>query len=660
MLDTNCPQCGAALQFRSADLVAKVCAYCHSTVVRRGDVLENVGKAAEVPDDVSPLQLGVRGRDGDKRFEVVGRVRWRWADGAWNEWCCLFDSGGYAWLGEASGRWMLLEEVNTSAWSGGVVAALRAGRTVVPGDTATLGEIDYSVNDVQAVECIGAEGELPFPTPIGTKGISVDLQRPDGRAASIQTENGEVSAYVGRYVTLAEIRAAGPPSVRWLAAAEVRGVTATTRPLTCPNCGGQVALRAAGSTVSLVCEHCGSTLDTTSGELQVIAKAAAAMRAPEIPLGTRGTLDDVAWEVIGYQERSDGEVEWAEYLLFNPYEGYAFLADDGRRFSLGRMLAALPEADWRGLQHDGDRFRRFGDTYPVRTRFVVGEFYWRARVGEAVDETDYVTPGIMLSCEESGAERTWTRLEMQDWGVAERAFGLAPRTRDYAGTPAPHEPSPYAAAWRDARVLAALALAACLVIAIGTAFSTRVLQQQLSVPADERTHTQVLGPITVTGGREKVKIAAAASGLDNQWLDLDYALVNRATQESFDAYAASESYHGRDSDGAWSEGDSAPATGLASIPQGTYDLVVDAAAHRWTDPKASTVTGIFGSGDAAPVDAAIPVTVTVDRGGGFAGPFFLALVAIGLWPLIAWARHRSFEQRRLAPVTTDDDEDDDE
>ena len=436
----------------------------------------------------------------------------------------------------------------------------------------------------------------------------------------------------------------------------------TTRPLACPNCGGQVALRAAGSSVSLICEHCGSTLDATSGELAVIAKAAAAMCVPLIPLGTRGTLDGVVWEVVGYQERTDSEVLWSEYLLFNPYQGYAFLADDGRRFSLGKLLTVLPDADWRGLELAGQRFKRFGETYPVRTQFVVGEFYWRAAVGEQIDETDYVTPGTMLSCEESGSERTWTQLTMLDWGVAERAFGIEPRVVSYSGTPAPHERSPYATAWRDAKLIAALALAACLVIAIGTSSSQRALQQQLTVPADERTHSQVLGPITVTGAREKVKIEASAGGLDNQWLDLDYSLVNRATQQSYDAYAASESYHGRDSDGSWSEGDSSPNTGLASIPAGTYDLVVEAAAHRWTDPKAATgITGIFGSAsDPAPGAAVVPVTVTVERGGGFAAPFFLAIISLCIWPLIAFVRHGSWEARRMLPVTggSDDDEDD--
>lgn len=439
----------------------------------------------------------------------------------------------------------------------------------------------------------------------------------------------------------------------------------TVRALSCPNCGGTIALRAAGSTVSIVCEHCSSTLDATRPDLAVIVRANQALRRPPIALGTRGTLNGIAWEIVGYQERTDSEVSWGEYLLFNPYEGYAFLTDDGRRFSLGRLLAAMPQAASNGLSWDGRDFARFGWTYWVRTTFVVGEFYWRAKAGDRVQETDYVRPGAMLACEETGNERSWTQTVMQDWGVAERAFGLEPRRANYAGTPAPHEPSPYRRAYRDALMVAALALAACLVIAIGTAGSSRVLQRDLAIPLDERAHSTVLGPIVVTGAREKVKIVGRAGNLDNMWLDLDYSLVNRATQASYDAYGTAEYYHGRDSDGAWSEGNSAPTTGMAAIPQGTYDLVVEATAHRWIDPKAPSYTqSMFDpqtmSLGGAPAAPTLPVSISVDRGGGFAGPFWLALFAILAWPFIAWIRHKSFEQRRLAPVTASSDDDDDD
>jgi hypothetical protein len=207
VLDTSCPNCGAALRFRSADLAVKVCDYCHSTVVRRGEALELVGEAAEVPNDVSPLQLGVLGRDGDQEFELVGRVRWRWADGGWSEWLMLFADGSHGWLGESMGRYMLLRPAPEAA--GEAVAEIAARRPVRPGMTATIGGLEYAASDARPVIGAGSEGELPSPAPIGTEAVSVDLNRADGRTASLQNDGGTVQAYAGRYVTLADLRATG-------------------------------------------------------------------------------------------------------------------------------------------------------------------------------------------------------------------------------------------------------------------------------------------------------------------------------------------------------------------------------------------------------------------------------------------------------------------
>src|SRR3954447_3313474 len=88
----------------------------------------------------------------------------------------------------------------------------------------------------------------------------------------------------------------------------------TVKPVNCPNCGGTVNIRVAGITVSVICSHCGSTLDATSPDLQVIARADEALKTSEIPLGTRGTLRGKTWEVVGYMERTDEEIGWAEYL----------------------------------------------------------------------------------------------------------------------------------------------------------------------------------------------------------------------------------------------------------------------------------------------------------------------------------------------------------
>jgi hypothetical protein len=206
-----CPQCGAPIAFRSADLILRVCDYCRSAIVRDGETLRAAGKAAVVPDDVSPLRLGTRGRWQDQPFELIGRVRWRWSDGGWNEWLGLLADGRHFWLGEASGRFMLLEQLGRSSQGTGVVRAVQTRGTPEVGAEAAIDGVDYVVADVREAVCVASEGELPFVTTTGTKVLSVDLVANDGRCASVQREgNGkdaETHVYTGRFVSLAGIRA---------------------------------------------------------------------------------------------------------------------------------------------------------------------------------------------------------------------------------------------------------------------------------------------------------------------------------------------------------------------------------------------------------------------------------------------------------------------
>ena len=202
MLEANCPNCGAAVRFRSADLPVKVCDSCRSAIVRNGDHLQAMGKIAEVPEDVSPLQIGSRGMDDGIGFELIGRVRWRWSGGGWNEWLALGADGGTAWIGEAMGRFMLLRLAKPGPGNK-VVQRMQDDAKVVAGTSTTIAGTDYMVTDVKQAECAGSEGELPFSAPLGLTIRSVDLMGRDGRCASIQKDRGEVSLYTGHYASLA-------------------------------------------------------------------------------------------------------------------------------------------------------------------------------------------------------------------------------------------------------------------------------------------------------------------------------------------------------------------------------------------------------------------------------------------------------------------------
>ena len=57
-----------------------------------------------------------------------------------------------------------------------------------------------------------------------------------------------------------------PPTVTSAAAAPAPAV----RALSCPSCGGTINLRAAGYTVTVACQYCGSILDVANPDVRLI------------------------------------------------------------------------------------------------------------------------------------------------------------------------------------------------------------------------------------------------------------------------------------------------------------------------------------------------------------------------------------------------------
>lgn len=195
MAGLTCPQCGAPVPMRSGGMPYAVCGHCQTVIAREG--AQAVGTAAVLPYDISPIQLGTGGALDGARFTVVGRVRWGWADGAWNEWLLQLSDGTTRWLGEAMGQFQILaERPDLGEWP----LPIRLG------DSVTVDGQVMTASDIKQVECLGGEGDLPFPTPKDWRIESIDFRSPGGAALSVQRDGGRGMAYSGRYVELVELR----------------------------------------------------------------------------------------------------------------------------------------------------------------------------------------------------------------------------------------------------------------------------------------------------------------------------------------------------------------------------------------------------------------------------------------------------------------------
>ncbi|MBC7465750.1 MAG: DUF4178 domain-containing protein [Bdellovibrio sp.] len=194
-----CPSCSAEIQFSSSVALYCVCRYCRSQIFRNEQQVDLLGKQAELPEDVSPVQIFSEGEAFGKKFRVLGKVKMQWAGGTWNEWFLTYSDGTLGWLAEAQGKWILSTEKKEVVFPD--LEDIRVGRKF------TLDSVAFIYTDKKEATSYGFEGELPFLTVAGEKRFSVDLlSDKSNRFLSFEYSKDERKAFIGKYVTLTELK----------------------------------------------------------------------------------------------------------------------------------------------------------------------------------------------------------------------------------------------------------------------------------------------------------------------------------------------------------------------------------------------------------------------------------------------------------------------
>lgn len=515
MLSAECPNCGAPVAFQHAASAATVCGSCQSTVLREGaDELVLWGRVSAFARDLSPVQVGAQGTVGQRGFTVAGVLRRSRPGVRWNEWYVVFEDGGTGWLSEGNGFFQIF---------GGPLPGVRvpAAQRLSPGMELTLADTQWWVIEVAQASISAAEGELPFAVRGGEQRSYADLRSKDGKqTATIDYSDDDPQLWPGRIVSLTSLKMTGLRAFSgWsdpvLVATQGPDIDAK-RGLECPNCGGSLTLRAPGQSVQFTCEYCGSDLgidDVGDRSTATVLRAhEGSVWKPRLPLGRRGRLDDVEWEIIGAMKRAvrvDGvEYPWVEYYLHNPYRGSRFLVEDQRgHWNLVDRLPDVPTGQgysvWSRQRHGKELFRHFqGGRALVRN--VLGEFDWQVKQGDAVDTHDYVAPPFMLSREGDDHEVAWSRARYVPVPEVEKAFGVEVRK---AWGVAPNQPNPYDGRklWFTAMTGAAALFAGALLV---------VLLNVVIAKNDTLLNTQ----LTATGGTSDVWVTKpfeVAPGLRN-------------------------------------------------------------------------------------------------------------------------------------------------
>jgi Domain of unknown function (DUF4178) len=416
--ESACPGCGAAAAFRSAASTHAVCGYCQSTLVRHGDALENLGKAAETFDDYSPLQLYAQGEQGGKAFTLLGRLQYDSPTGRWMEWLAQFDDGRTRVLSEDNGSFVWLAPMKD------VNNVPDASRLTIGENYALLGSF-YTATAVQTIKCLAAQGEFCKPFALNAAFTHAELRSPDGTLLTIAYDADPPSVYLGKAVALDSLKLTG---LKDSSSAAIKG-----RQFNCPNCASPVEPKLETSK-AMTCAACHSIIDLSQGiggELRHALQDEPIR--PQIALGTVGTLEGKSWQVVGYQHRVGSVLDnnddsesfgWEEYLLYNAKAGFQFLCDTSEGWSLVRPATGAPNSkNGKDVSYLGATYW-LKDSYTAITDYVAGEFYWPVKRDYKTFNQDYASGAMLLNREQAGQEINWSIGSRLGHQTVMQAFGI--------------------------------------------------------------------------------------------------------------------------------------------------------------------------------------------------------------------------------------------
>ncbi len=621
-----CPSCGAEIEAdrRFAKLV--VCQYCESAVLLDEKAARVAGKMAVLAQTPSPFFVGGTGKLMDRQFSILGRVRYGYERGYWDEWYLAFEDGSTTWIGEDENNFSL-ESCDESEKAPVEYA------DAYPGQTIQLGATTFHLDEKGIAICEGGEGQLPFPIISGERVPFLDLSMAD-RFATIEYDMEDTTARVfrGRRLDLSEVKmdmtaeeagvTVGMKAERGADDERRERIVKTgdrTKSVNCVCCGAPMNVPAQAGD-SITCEYCGTDVDLTvrrvpcggcdatvaihgrearsvvcpqchrmidvSRSEPTTLDLAVQIGKPNVPfhMGQKATIRGVDFTVVGHirfvEKDFEGTYHSDEFLLFSKDVGYQWIVLENGHFSLTRELDDRPVGFEPRLAAPKQRLRFADRTWKVfesgytQVEWVDGELPWVAKIGDQNYYMDAISPPFLLSAEWTETEMEWYEAEYVDKAEIAEAFGLAPEALPAAYNVAPHQPFRRSAFRQQAIWVMGLF---AILFGIATFWSigkTGDPAGSMTIRPDQFKNEYVTVDTFTVRQKDALCEANFHASVSNSWQYFQVAVVNSKDEVVVDFSAEMSYYSGVDHEGSWSEGSTSDTVYFKLAEPGDYRLLI--------------------------------------------------------------------------------------
>jgi len=637
-----CPNCGAPIDIDARWTRLAVCTTCRSAVTFDAEAAKVAGTLSVLPPSRTQLFSGAQGRIQGRDFQVLGRVRYGYDRGYWDEWHVLWlDDGSTGWLSEDEERIVIEElaldadtEVRPDTEAGSQVSVL-----------TSAGPQAFTVVERGTASVDGGEGQLPFQVVQGEQTPFVDLRSTDG-ATVASVEFGEAAdggrrVFVGqpvghdqleldwtrqdigvtddiplatkadgsveRLVSLSGgvhalkckacaggLEVAPGPDGKPPAAVEcaycgtVNQLDGTA--IACPNCEADVPLTSGDQARTAHCGACGSQITLKRDALPEVAGKSRRNKTPRFKPGSTFQWRDVTYDVtgfLGYAGYSEGE-HWfyEEYALYAPGVGYRWLVESDGEWSFSERVFDVGGFKYGDrpdrLEHRGQSYRT-KEANKVTVDIVAGELPWVAKVGDKVWCLDTHQSGkYSLSVEATPDEVEWYLCESVPRGHIYKSTPSARPKRGVAEEPR----------WtRQIMVLAFIVSLACFLLPV-LVFNQSADKLDSGELKGKLWGGSVATTFEVKDGERPVRIGLRSSKpmIDGGWAYYRVKVKKDGGEQVLDYTTThTQFYHG----GGWPPAFRHETAVAHQLAPGKYTMEVSGAASGWvTDARKSTATPV--------------------------------------------------------------------
>jgi hypothetical protein len=192
----QCPQCGYSLPlyFKYTKLVQ--CKSCKSNIFLEDDAVRLWGDSSVLAPEISILKLNTPFFYQNKTYLPLGKVRYSYGRGFWEEWWIKDTQDNTYWLSVDEGDLVLEKSIDVD-YSSSFFETLKLGDRVSD---------EWVVTELAKAKCEGFEGALPKSILIGESYKYAHLSGKGAKLRTLELSNGKVEVYEGHWISPFDIK----------------------------------------------------------------------------------------------------------------------------------------------------------------------------------------------------------------------------------------------------------------------------------------------------------------------------------------------------------------------------------------------------------------------------------------------------------------------